>query len=72
MSQLLANNAGEEFIYGSNMLITPVIIELMKARAIDSVGCSYWIIDAKKFEQTKINTKFINIVDGIVMSRIRG
>lgn len=67
LSQSLANNAGGEFSVGAGILVTPVIIELVKSRAIDCVGSGYWINDPKKFEKTKMNTKFMQIVDGVSM-----
>ncbi len=46
----------------------------MASRAIDAVGCGYWINDASKFEGTKMSVKFTQIVDGIGMNMaaIRG
>jgi hypothetical protein len=65
LAEAIARSNGEDFSYGAKTLVTPVIQALMASRAIDAVGCGYWINDASKFENTKMSVKFTQIVDGI-------
>lgn len=68
LAEAIARSNGEDFSYGAKTLVTPVIQALMASRAIDAVGCGYWINDASKFEGTKMSVKFTQIVDGIGMN----
>lgn len=68
LAESIARANGEEFSYGAKTLVIPVIQALMASRAIDAVGCGYWINDASKFEETKMSVKFTQIVDGVGMN----
>ena len=68
LAEAIARSNGEDFSYGAKTLVSPVIQSLMASRAIDAVGCGYWINDASKFEGTKMSVKFTQIVDGIGMN----
>ena len=68
LAESIARANGEEFSFGAKTLVTPVMQALMESRAIDAVGCGYWINDASKFEGTKMSVKFTQIVDGIGMN----
>ena len=68
LAEAIARSNGEDFNFGAKTLITPVMQALMESRAIDAVGCGYWINDASKFESTKMSIKFSQIVEGIGMN----
>ena len=68
LAEAIARTNGEDFNFGAKTLITPVMQALMESRAIDAVGCGYWINDASKFESTKMSSKFSQIVEGIGMN----
>lgn len=70
IAESIARVNGEDTSYGARTLIDPVIIELLYSKAVDAVGQGYWIRDASKFDDAKMNTKFTQIIDGINMNMI--
>lgn len=72
LAESIGRSNGEDANFGAEILIGPVITELMKEGAIDAVGRGYWIKDASKFSSCKMNIKFSQVVDGVGINNQRG
>ncbi len=72
LAESIGRANGEDANFGAEILIGPVITELMKDGAIDSIGRGYWIRDASKIASCKMNIKFSQVVDGVGMNNQRG
>ncbi|KAF2282437.1 hypothetical protein GH714_044122 [Hevea brasiliensis] len=71
LAESIGRANGEDANFGAEILIGPVITELMKDGAIDSIGRGYWIRDASKIASCKMNIKFSQVVDGVGMNNQR-
>lgn len=67
LAESIGRQNGEEITAGAGIMIEPVLQSLMASKAIDSIGRGYWINDPKKFDSTKVTTKFMQIIDNAGM-----
>lgn len=51
-----------------SMITEPVIMSLMRCGAIDSVGRKYWVSDAKKFDESIPDQKFIYTIESALQN----